>query len=517
MKFRKRAWVSLIRQPMKTAILFILFVLLSSMAAGAISTGKAIQVAEVNLRRSIPAVATLIHDNSAILAYLDYHGVHPDWESALSSETIEKIGNLPYVRIFDYAVLMNTFHSHELDKIIDTTPYLSTMMTEEIALDLLLSMFWESDIEGAVLLNAKGIYNADVFVAQEGLIELLDGRLFTHSEMINGTPVVMISQAFAEANDLNVGNRIALERHLGFFIEDLIQKYGEFWKDLFSDMEVTFEEELVTFNEEVIFEVVGIFMPTITLDHNSNVIEIQNHMEINSTIYMPISIAQNPEPFWQGRNERIIFVLYDSLYLDAFSESAYELIPAFWLTNNQISVYRDMSSSLESIRNISGNIMLGAITASLIILGLLMTLFLYDRKHEIGIYMALGERKSKVMFQILFESLSLFVVAIIVSVFVGNFLADHFSQVMLKNEMSANVTPMNLDSGIHTNDFNQMGFGFWMTHEEMMEIYAVTLNGSVVLLFMSVGILMILLSTILPIIYLSKLKPKDTLMKSSIG
>ena len=67
----KRAKISIVRQPIRSFILFTLFILLGSTTVGAISVHRAIEVTAVNLKRQTPAIATIIQDNDALFEYIE--------------------------------------------------------------------------------------------------------------------------------------------------------------------------------------------------------------------------------------------------------------------------------------------------------------------------------------------------------------------------------------------------------------------------------------------------------------
>ena len=52
---------------------------------------------------------------------------------------------------------------------------------------------------------------------------------------------------------------------------------------------------------------------------------------------------------------------------------------------------------------LSKYVLIVAIIATVLITGLVVLLFLRDRKHELGIYLSLGERRGRVVGQILIE------------------------------------------------------------------------------------------------------------------
>ena len=516
MNIFKRSLTSVLRQPVKSLILFLLLIILGSMMTGAIAVGNAIQVAERNLRRSIPAVATLDHDTQAVLAYIDEYEDFPDWESSLTSQIIEEIGNLPYVRAFDYAILDSTsFFSRELVFSRNPEPYLITGLDEAVILSNLDQL--SLNMNGLQLLNVRGIYHHQVFDLQEGLIELLEGRIFTEEEMRTGTPVVLISAAFAEANHLEVGSTVVLE-----------QNFYDWQQPTF---EAIFRDDNLLMSELLEIEVIGIFTPTLEMNASSNFVEMHNHMEFNNLIYAPLEMAKRNtylwldylqeeapervpdyEDFWY---EHVVYVLDDPLYLDDFTKVALELLPEFWLTEDLRSSYGDMSASLETMRSLVNWVMAGATVGTVAILSLLVILFLRDRQHEIGVYLALGESRKKIVVQLLIEIFSVAIFTTFIALVVGYVLADHFSQEMVRQELMVNRTSQNFD--MVSFGLNQMGFGFWMSHEEMIEAYAVTISGRLLLTFIGVFMGTLLVSTLLPVFYLSKLSPKDILTKGSIG
>ena len=519
MNLVKRAWKSTVRQLAKSLTLLIILIILGSFAAGAISISRAIQTTELNLRRRIPAVATIIQDNDSLFDYIDTNGDWPDWDFSLTTNIIESIGYLPYVKIFDYAFIGENFFSRELMLPMNPEPYLKIGLDESVILNQLQSLSLGIDAFEQFIL--KGVYNTLVADIEADIIELIEGRTFREEEIQSATPVAIVSQAFVETNNLRVGTTFVLEQHI--FDWNVFNNY-RYWRDFYHDGNIIVSESLE-------IEVIGIFTPTVAIDENSNLVELTNHMQLNNLIYVPMGVAKQPEYLWLSNMcgnyleqcyfsvdfiyQDITFILYDSLYLDNFGIAASELLPYFWVMDDLTHTFRDMSASLETLRNTVNWIILGIVMASFTVLSLLITLFLWDRKHEIGVYLALGERKRYIIYQMIIEVIAISAVSILISLFIGNFTARNLSQTMLQNEMMANATLQNFDMN-SLNDLNRMGLGFWMTHEEMIETYSVSLDKTIILIFIGTATLMVLISTIIPTIYLTKLKPKDILLKAHV-
>jgi len=62
----------------------------------------------------------------------------------------------------------------------------------------------------------------------------------------------------------------------------------------------------------------------------------------------------------------------------------------------------------------------------------------------------------------------------------------------------------------------QLGFGQALTPDEMLAFFEVSLEIEVVILFFLVGLGTIILSTIVLVVYILELNPKDILMKAKI-
>jgi len=502
----RQGFISISRQWKKSLLLFLSVFLVGSLVAVALSVHNVILITETNLRRRIPPFATIIRDNDAIINFVESTGEWP--ELHLTAELIEAIGDLPYVREFDYSLRGDNFFSRSLRLSTDPTPYLDTFWGNPDGLEELLSSF-SVGVEGIERLQVKGIANSLVLDIENEVIELIQGRIFTDLEMMEAEPVVLISQAFASANHLTVGSLLSVEQNI--YDQSVTREAPELEDDFY-------DSNLIS-SIPVELEVIGIFRPMVIMDSETNFVEFHNHITLNSRIYTPIGVVKEAINFMKEPHfyfQDILFVLYDSLDLVDFHVSASEILPDFLHLYDLSTSFKDMTTSLHSLQDIADWILIGAIFAALVLLGLLLLLFLSDRKQEMGIYLGLGQKRRNVIFQFLLEVGMTSVLALGLSLFVGHFVASELSQVMLINELAINNTPMNLDliTGL---DFNSMGLGFWMTHEEMLEAFDATLDIRTTLLFMGYSLLVIVLSTVAPVIYITRLNVKAILMKASLG
>lgn len=121
---------------------------------------------------------------------------------------------------------------------------------------------------------------------------------------------------------------------------------------------------------------------------------------------------------------------------------------------------------------------------------------------------ALGEKKWKIVSQELIEVVSVSILGLIVAFSIGHIAAEGLSTSMIRAELAAEPRDENY--------WPLVGFSQEMTPEEMLEAFSVSLEIETTILFFVVGIGTVFLSTIVPVVYILELNPKDILMKSKI-
>ena len=520
-----RAWKSVYRRLGKTMILFLVMMLLGSLVSGAIVISQAVATTEINLLRRIPPVATINNDNDAIAEHTSNYG-WTGFEEQLTAELFEKIAQLPYVRTFDYAFSGYRFFSSELVFPTDVTPYLNIpWLVEELAAEHLKVGLGSLRGQGYDLeqFTLKGIHNPDVLDIEGGVIDLLVGRRFTATEIQQGAPVAMISNAFAQVNNLNLGDSFVLDINI-------YETYDWFTGNFIGYFE---SDAPLVVSESVELEVIGIFEPTMLMDEDTNNVNFNNHIDMNRRIYVPMPVAKSshqllidfiydnyPELLWSFENffyDDLFFQLYDSLYLSAFNEAATSLLPDLRMITDLTYEFSAMTNSMNGMQEMVNNLLIGVTLASFMVLGLLILLFLHDRRQEIGIYLALGESKIFVVTQVLVEIVLISFVALSISLFVGHLFSELLTQNMIQNEIINNPHVFINQDMILENDFNRMGFGVHMSAEEMAEAFDVSLDATTVLLFYGAGLIMTAISGIAPTLYITFLRPKKILLQGKVG
>ena len=203
--------------------------------------------------------------------------------------------------------------------------------------------------------------------------------------------------------------------------------------------------------------------------------------------YQPMYILNNPED------------------VEAFEQEITPLLPELYKVSSATEQYDNIAGPIQSMSKLAKYVLIVAVVATVFITGLVVLLFLRDRKRELGIYLSLGEKRGRVVGQILIEVMVVAFIGISLSLFSGNLLAGQVSDTLMKADDN--------NSG-YQDDFMYYGGGIQidLTEDDVVGAYEVGLTSSYVIVFYGVGLLTILLSTVIPLVYIVRLNPKKILM-----
>ncbi len=488
MNFIKRGLLGITRKKGKSLILLAVIFILGNLISGAISIQQATDNVESTIKERLGTAASLELDYEALEAMDDSE--MNDFEiSNIDIALIKQIGELSYVKYYDYS--MSTHLGSE-----SIESYQGEEMEEE-------EIIWEGPSMDFML---KGINYAPVIDFEEQKGKLVDGRVFTTDEVENGSAVAIISNKLAEKNNLHVGDTFTLNNE--------VYEYSE----------SSGEEELIA-SRDVVLEIIGLFEPQSAKEDkgessSSGMIDFMD-IDYQNTVYVPNEVVSSEDRYrWEEYakvDDSFAIMLEEEEDLDyyqptfflnnqddteAFKEEVSPLLPELYIVVNASDQYENIAAPIESMSTISGYVLLVAVIATVLIIGLVVLLFLRDRKRELGIYLSLGERRSRVVGQILIEVMIIGLIGITLSLFSGNFLAQGVSDTMLQ----ADHDQFQEDT-IYFHDFD-----IDLTTDDVLESYQVKLDANYIIMFYVVGLLTILVSTVIPLTYIVRLNPKKIMM-----
>lgn len=483
MNFFKRAFTSIIRRPGKSLILLALVFILGNVIAGAVSVQQAVGQTEASIRQGIGAVSTIELDYNKLMT------MSADEQSQIKSlplSTIEQLGQSQYVKYYDYNAL-GYIYSDSLKQYKSDSSDSSNVVTM-----------------GPQGFSTKGVQYHEMLPFKEGNGKLLEGRLFTEPEIKSGAKVALITKQVADANNIQIGDKIKMK--------NTVYDYSNMPQD------GTLPAALAS--EDLELEVVGIYEPKQQAEKNdkTGMVSFQNDEVIN-TLYVPNKVITDANDFANAELTKVgsktneayyqpVYVLKDSNDLEAFRTEAEAVIPDLYKVTDGNDQIASIAGPLLTIKWIAGIVLYVAVGATLVILSLLVTLFLRDRKHEIGIYLSLGEQRVKVAAQVIIETVMISMVAITLALFSGNIIAQGVSQTMLNNQLIAQQQQESEQFSYST----PSGYESEMSSEDVMNSYKVSLDAGVIVGFYVVGLGTVFISTLIPIVYIVRLNPKKIML-----
>ena len=538
MNILKRAYLNVIRNLGKSSVFLLIVFLLGTLLSAGISVRNAIYQTDANLWETLPAIATLAWEGHEF-GYFDGTAARFEFPT---TDMIEDVGALSYVRDYDF-VSRSSLKSRYLEGV---TPQFEQLIPDDIVQanpELISELEFSSRTlreQGAYVetIGTTGINSLYPTDLQAGLISLVAGRFMTQAELDDGLPVAVVPRLFAEHNNLHIGSTIILENvahDVELMIAEGLDLFFLYWH----------LDDFILASQVIEFEVIGIFdvnhemfhigdervpmLASFLADFHNSIYIPHRHQEEIARYILPFHFDDNSTDLGLTMEHPLIlqptFLLNNPRDLVAFSEAASEIIPENWRVHGLTATFGLITNSMDTMLGISNLIFFGAVVSTVVVLSLLISLFLRDRKYEIGIYLALGESRGKILCQIFIEVFSISLVAITLALFAGDVLSSGISRQMLEQDLIRQEQA--LQDEFPDSGFLDFGFSDVITFElmffdsgpmsveEMMAAYDTSLDVASIVLFFSVQIVAISLSIVIPSLYIWRLEPKEILIFSS--
>lgn len=322
----------------------------------------------------------------------------------------------------------------------------------------------------------------------DNMAKISEGRMISDSEHIEGQKVALISEEVANANGLKVGDSIEIEY-------DLV------------------DNNLI----KIAHEIVGIY----TTDEEASQQAVQSSSGSSlpqNSIYVPYTIltevGYNDEQInniWLGSN---VISLKDPSTIDEFIREAESKVNLkFGVLETNEDLYDSLVGPIEIIGDISNYAVMVILLTGGLIIGLITALTVNERKGEIGILLAVGETKFKIVSQFVMEVVIIAVITFGFSIFTGGLIGDVVSDSALSSELFENTeTDQSMEI---VNKGAKRGAGKNIeskvkSYEEDASI-DISLNMDIILLLFGLGITLSIVSTIIPALYVMRFNPKQIL------
>ena len=519
MNFLNRSIISIKRTPLKSLILLTIIFILGTTATGALAVNGAVNSIDENLRARMRPIVSLRFDYWAFMESLDcedsdcYFLNRPTFATL---EELQRVGGLPQVRFYDFMI---TSHVESL-KFLHYIP------------ENYVDNAWRGEELRSFTLRGTSVTN--MVQIDQGIIELVAGRQFEQDDLLVETEhvPVIVSAGFAELNHLHLDSIFEMYNIIATPTDPMLSSFNHNW----------FLEEYKYAKLSTTFEIIGLFELPLQedIDDPWNDYSTSRINDLNA-FYVPnraverinnmraeaiLSSWENSdydytvEPqlhesiiFEMSRNTYInsIFLINDIREIENFHQGSLELLPAFYSVEDLSNTFANLESSMVTMQELADWVLMISILASMLIVSLLMLLFVRDRRHEIGVYLALGEQRRKILVQILTEVIIVSFIGIFLAMFLGNILTSQISRSVLATELIAMRNDEN-----HFNQGNIMEiFGvpiYEMPIEDIVDTFDLSLDITTIVRIYSLGMFVIVISTILPIWIVVKRNPKEILL-----
>ena len=310
-------------------------------------------------------------------------------------------------------------------------------------------------------------------------------RSITEGEYTNNINEVVISQDFADLNALSVGSE--------------------------------FEISQATTLEPVVYKlkVTGIYLDATEEYGNS---PFQNsYLNRRNEIITNIETVEQIATEGQLQVSATYFLKEPSLLTEFEAEIREKGLPdTFNVTTDEAS-YNKIVGPVEGLRSMALMFVLVVVVLGGIILMLLNNLAIKERKYEIGVLRAIGMKKSLVARGLIIESLLITSVCLVLGLGVGSLVSQPISNVLLQSQVESAQQSSSLNQGVPGGNSKPSGsFSPSSKNESDADVITsidVSLTPAVVVQVVGTSLLLVFISSIIGIKYITRYEPKKILVE----
>ncbi|AMA51091.1 ABC transporter permease [Bacillus inaquosorum] len=317
----------------------------------------------------------------------------------------------------------------------------------------------------------------------DGDSKITDGRAITKSDV--GKKVTVINETLAEENDLSVGDSITIES-------------------------ATDEDTTVK------LKIVGIYQTTSSGDDQAQNFSFLNPYNKLYTPYTATAALKGDD--YKNTIDSAVYYMDDAKNIDVFVKAAKKTSIDFdtFTLNTNDQLYQQMVGPIENVASFSKNVVYLVSVAGAVILGLIVMMSIRERKYEMGVLMAIGEKRWKLIGQFLTEILIVAVIAIGIASLTGNLVANQLGNQLLTQQISSSTDSTQTASGQMPGGGGGMGggmFGHSSANVDVIDSLNVAVSMNDMLVLGGIGIFIAIIATLLPSISVLRLHPKTILTK----
>ncbi|EAE2456579.1 TPA: ABC transporter permease [Listeria monocytogenes] len=314
---------------------------------------------------------------------------------------------------------------------------------------------------------------------EAGTSELTSGVAITSADKDKN--VAMVEENLAEENDWKVGDSFTVTSSDG--------------------------------NTKVTLKIVGIYKTT---DSGSDMAQNFSFLNPYNKVYVPYTVANTIKGSdYKNTVDSAVYTMDDAANISAFEKEAKKVDSIDWDTfklDANDTLYQQMIGPINSVASFSKNVVYIVSIAGALILGLLVMMQVRDRKYEMGVLLAIGEKRGKLIAQFFVEILIVALVSFGLAA-----ASSHYVAQLAGNQLLAQQNSSTTETTSSTENRGPGGFGESVSNltkntEQIKELdIQVTLEDMLKMGGIGIGIAFI--SVLLPAALVLRMNPKTILTK----
>ncbi|HBZ6377014.1 TPA: ABC transporter permease [Listeria monocytogenes] len=323
---------------------------------------------------------------------------------------------------------------------------------------------------------------------EAGTSELTSGVAITSADKDKN--VAMVEENLAEENDWKVGDSFTVTSSDG--------------------------------NTKVTLKIVGIYKTT---DSGSDMAQNFSFLNPYNKVYVPYTVANTIKGSdYKNTVDSAVYTMDDAANISTFEKEAKKVDSIDWDTfklDANDTLYQQMIGPINSVASFSKNVVYIVSIAGALILGLLVMMQVRDRKYEMGVLLAIGEKRGKLIAQFFVEILIVALVSFGLAAASSHYVAQLAgNQLLAQQNSSTNETTTSTENrgpGGGGGQGGPGGFGQSVSNltkntEQIKELdIQVTLEDMLKMGGIGIGIAFI--SVLLPAALVLRMNPKTILTK----
>ncbi|EMW3358981.1 ABC transporter permease [Listeria monocytogenes] len=275
-------------------------------------------------------------------------------------------------------------------------------------------------------------------------------------------------------------------------------------------------------NTKVTLKIVGIYKTT---DSGSDMAQNFSFLNPYNKVYVPYTVANTIKGSdYKNTVDSAVYTMDDAANISAFEKEAKKVDSIDWDTfklDANDTLYQQMIGPINSVASFSKNVVYIVSIAGALILGLLVMMQVRDRKYEMGVLLAIGEKRGKLIVQFFVEILIVALVSFGLAAASSHYVAQLAGNQLLAQQNSSTTetttTTENRGPGGGGQGGGPGGFGQSVSNltkntEQIKELdIQVTLEDMLKMGGIGIGIAFI--SVLLPAALVLRMNPKTILTK----